>query len=116
MSASDPDETLPPKPAKNSAYFKTPFLSGGISGDSLNLILTFLIAVGVALTSYMLWSHHEATERATTTVSTAIREQTIVQREALATQREQTCLLALDLEDRKKEFASQNGLCKRLAR
>lgn len=101
--------------SKNSASFETPFFKGKISGDNLNLFLTFFT---FALSSGMaawIWYHSGDAERAQKAVVSALERQMDLHQKMVNAVKENTCLLSLPQEKREQEFASPNSICKRLS-
>lgn len=73
------------------------------------LCLLFLLA-------YVLYEHKLDAKAENMNLTSVIKELAVAQREGNQILREQVCLLSLSQEKREREFASENGLCKRLAR
>lgn len=94
----------------------TPVGSVNFKGKNIAEFVAILCLALLFLMGYVIHEHKEDAKQAQVQFVTAINGMTSAQRENNIIAREQLCLLALGPDERKREFMSETGFCKRLSR
>lgn len=95
---------------------KTPFGELVSKGKKNSELIAALALAALIVIGYVLYDHKTDEKESKTALAVAIKEVAAAQREQTQIGREQTCLLALDKEQIKREFGNESSLCKRLSR
>jgi hypothetical protein len=95
--------------AVNGAEIKTSFGSVKWSGKRIAEFITVLSLFATIFLGYVWWEHKNETAAAQKELSSNLRDMVMSQREL-------TCISSLPEAERKAEFQSPYGFCKRMAR
>lgn len=91
---------------------KTP--AGSIRARGTDII-AILALIGIALMAYTLWDHKVDAKSSVELFISAMKEQTVAQRESTKQQRLMACIISQPQEKREQEFTSVNGFCQRMS-
>lgn len=109
------DTCRPGTKAVNKAAFKTPFFEGSLTGDNLNLFLTFATFALIAILAAWVWRHKDDMVETRVQIQASLRDTADGQKKMVKVMTVNTCILSLPPEKREVEFASPNSFCNRMA-